>query len=63
MLVRGGTGAETKLFMDGNLINNYFTNSVLRIAGKDRFITSLFKEMFFQVVDILRFMGRLCHRF
>lgn len=43
LFVRGGTGAETKIFMDGNLVNNYFTNSVPGIAGRDRFNTSLFK--------------------
>lgn len=43
LFVRGGTGTETKIFMDGNLVNNYFTNSVSGIAGRDRFNTSLFK--------------------
>ena len=43
LFVRGGTGTETKIFMDGNLVNNYFTNSVPGIAGRDRFNTSLFK--------------------
>lgn len=43
LFVRGGTGTETKIFMDGSLINNYFTNSVPGIAGRDRFNTSLFK--------------------
>lgn len=43
LFVRGGTGTESKIFMDGNLINNYFTNSVPGIAGRDRFNTSLFK--------------------
>jgi len=43
LFVRGGTGAETKIFMDGNLVNNYLTNSVPGIAGRDRFNTSLFK--------------------
>lgn len=43
LFVRGGTGAETKIFMDGSLINNYFSNSVPGIAGRDRFNTSLFK--------------------
>lgn len=43
LFVRGGTGAETKIFIDGNLVNNYFTNSVPGIAGRDRFNTSLFK--------------------
>ena len=47
LFVRGGTGAETKIFMDGNLVNNYFTNSVPGIAGRDRFNTSLFKGNIF----------------
>ncbi|MCG2792724.1 MAG: TonB-dependent receptor [Weeksellaceae bacterium] len=47
LFVRGGTGTETKIFMDGNLINKYFTNSVPGIAGQDRFNTSLFKGNIF----------------
>ncbi len=47
VFVRGGTGNETKIFMDGSLINNYFTNSVPGIAGRDRFNTSLFKGNIF----------------
>lgn len=47
LFVRGGTGAETKIFMDGSLINNYFTNSVPGVAGRDRFNTSLFKGNIF----------------
>lgn len=47
LFVRGGTGAETKIFMDGSLINNYFTSSVPGIAGRDRFNTSLFKGNIF----------------
>ncbi|MBO6200196.1 MAG: TonB-dependent receptor, partial [Chryseobacterium sp.] len=47
LFVRGGTGAEAKIFMDGNLINNYFTSSVPGIAGRDRFNTSLFKGNIF----------------
>lgn len=47
LFVRGGTGAETKIFMDGILINNYFSNSVPGIAGRDRFNTSLFKGNIF----------------
>ncbi|HMU06915.1 MAG TPA: carboxypeptidase-like regulatory domain-containing protein [Kaistella sp.] len=43
LFVRGGTGSETKIFMDGSLVNNYFSNSVPGIAGRDRFNTSLFK--------------------
>jgi len=47
LFVRGGTGSETKIFMDGSLINNYFSNSVPGIAGRDRFNTSLFKGNIF----------------
>ena len=47
LFVRGGTGAETKIFMDGSLINNYFSNSVPGVAGRDRFNTSLFKGNIF----------------
>lgn len=43
LFVRGGTGSETKIFMDGNLINNYFSTSIPGIPGRDRFNTSLFK--------------------
>jgi hypothetical protein len=47
LFVRGGTGTETKFFMDGNLVNNYFGNSVL-IKALDRLNTSLFKGNVFQ---------------
>ncbi|MBD8083166.1 TonB-dependent receptor [Chryseobacterium caseinilyticum] len=47
LFIRGGTGSEAKIFMDGNLINNYFSNSVPGIAGRDRFNTSLFKGNIF----------------
>ncbi len=47
LFVRGGTGSETKIFMDGSLINNYFSNSVPGIAGRDLFNTSLFKGNIF----------------
>ena len=43
LFIRGGTASEAKIFMDGSLINNYFSNSVPGIAGRDRFNTSLFK--------------------
>lgn len=47
LFIRGGTGSEAKIFMDGSLLNNYFTNSVPGIAGRDRFNTSLFKGNIF----------------
>ncbi|QBO57799.1 TonB-dependent receptor [Chryseobacterium salivictor] len=43
LFVRGGTGEETKFFMDGNLVNNFFGNSVPGIKAMDRLNTSLFK--------------------
>lgn len=43
LFIRGGSSSESKIFMDGSLINNFFTSSVPGIAGRDRFNTSLFK--------------------
>jgi hypothetical protein len=43
LFIRGGSGAESKIFMDGSLVNNYFSNSIPGLAGRDRFNTSLFK--------------------
>lgn len=43
LFVRGGTGTETKFYMDGNLVNNFFGNSVPGIKSMDRLNTSLFK--------------------
>lgn len=47
LFIRGGTGTESKIFMDGSLINNYFSNSVPGIAGRDQFNPSLFKGNIF----------------
>ncbi|KQR95221.1 TonB-dependent receptor [Chryseobacterium sp. Leaf180] len=47
LFVRGGTGSETKFFIDGNLVNNYFSNSVPGLAGRERFNTSIFKGSVF----------------
>ncbi|AZA81398.1 TonB-dependent receptor [Chryseobacterium lactis] len=47
LFIRGGTGTESKIFMDGSLINNYFSNSIPGIAGRDQFNTSLFKGNIF----------------
>lgn len=47
LFVRGGSGNETKFFIDGNLVNNYFTSSVPGLAGRDRFNTSIFKGSVF----------------
>ncbi len=43
LFVRGGTGTETKFYMDGNLVNNFFSESVPGIPGHDRFNTNIFK--------------------
>lgn len=47
LFIRGGTGTESKIFMDGNLINNYFSNSIPGIAGRDQFNPNLFKGNIF----------------
>jgi len=47
LFVRGGTGAETKFFIDGNLVNHYFTSSVPGLPGRERFNTSIFKGSVF----------------
>ncbi|MET3034608.1 TonB-dependent receptor [Chryseobacterium sp. NRRL B-14859] len=47
LFIRGGTASESKIFMDGSLINNYFSNSIPGIAGRDQFNTSLFKGNIF----------------
>ena len=47
LFIRGGSGAESKIFIDGSLINNYFSQSVPGIAARDRFNTSLFKGNIF----------------
>ena len=47
LFIRGGSGAESKIFMDGSLVNNYFSNTIPGMAGRDRFNTSLFKGNIF----------------
>jgi vitamin B12 transporter len=37
LFVRGGTAAETKTFMDGTLVNNFFFSSVPNVAQRGRF--------------------------
>ena len=55
LFVRGGTGAETKFFMDGNLVNNFFGNSVPGLKAMDRLNTSLFKGNVFSLNNFLMF--------
>lgn len=43
LFVRGGTGAETKVFIDGMMVSNPFYSSVPDIAQRSRFSPLLFK--------------------
>ena len=47
LFVRGGTAAETKTFIDGTLVNNFFYSSVPNIAQCGRFSPFIFKGTVF----------------
>jgi len=47
LFVRGGTGAETKVFIDGMMVNNPFFSSVPGIAQRARYSPLLFKGTVF----------------
>ena len=47
LFVRGGTAAETKIFIDGTLVNNFFHSSTPNIASYGRFSPFLFKGTVF----------------
>jgi vitamin B12 transporter len=47
LFVRGGTGQETKQFIDGGLVNNPYYSSVPDIATRGRFSPFLFKGTVF----------------
>ncbi|RXK83376.1 TonB-dependent receptor [Filimonas effusa] len=47
LFVRGGTGYETKQFIDGTLVNNPYFSSVPDISQRGRFSPFLFKGMVF----------------
>jgi vitamin B12 transporter len=47
LFVRGGTGQETKQFIDGSLVNNPYYSSVPDIATRGRFSPFLFKGTVF----------------
>ncbi|MEP6676702.1 MAG: TonB-dependent receptor [Ferruginibacter sp.] len=47
LFVRGGTATESKIYMDGNLVNNFFYSSVPGIASRGRFNPFLFKGTVF----------------
>jgi len=47
LFVRGGTAAETKIYIDGTLVNKFFYSSSPNIAGYGRFSPFLFKGTVF----------------
>jgi len=47
LFVRGGTAQETKIFIDGTLVNNFFFSSVPDIAQRGRFSPFIFKGTVF----------------
>jgi carboxypeptidase-like protein/TonB-dependent receptor-like protein len=47
LFVRGGTAAETKIFIDGTLVNRFFYSTAPNIAGYGRFSPFLFKGTVF----------------
>src|SRR5688572_24154564 len=47
LFVRGGTAAETKTFIDGTLVNNFFFSSLPNIATFSRFSPFIFKGTVF----------------
>jgi vitamin B12 transporter len=47
LFVRGGTAEETKVFIDGTLVNNYFYTGAQDIASRGRFSPALFQGTVF----------------
>jgi len=47
LFVRGGAATEAKIYMDGNLVNNFFYSSTPGIATRGRFNPFLFKGTIF----------------
>ena len=47
LFVRGGTAGETKIFIDGTLVNSFFQSSVPNIASYGRFSPFIFKGTVF----------------
>lgn len=47
LFVRGGSATESKIFIDGNLVNNFFFSDVPGIASRGRFNPFLFKGTVF----------------
>ncbi|HAO46251.1 MAG TPA: TonB-dependent receptor [Ferruginibacter sp.] len=47
LFVRGGSATESKIYMDGNLVNNFFYSSTPGIATRGRFNPFLFRGTIF----------------
>lgn len=47
LFVRGGSAGESKIYIDGNLVNNFFYSSLPGIASRGRFNPFLFKGTIF----------------
>jgi hypothetical protein len=47
LFVRGGTATESKIYIDGNLVNNFFFSSLPGMASRGRFNPFLFKGTVF----------------
>ena len=47
LFVRGGTAEETKVFIDGTVVNNFFMSSAPDIASRGRFSPFIFKGTVF----------------
>nr|WP_214460598.1 TonB-dependent receptor [Flavihumibacter fluvii] len=47
LFIRGGSGEEARVFIDGTLVNNFFYSSVPDIAQRGRFSPFLFKGTIF----------------
>lgn len=47
LFVRGGTGTETKVFIEGLLVSNFTYSSPSNMAARSRFAPGLFKGTFF----------------
>ncbi|RIV17965.1 TonB-dependent receptor [Fibrisoma montanum] len=47
LFVRGGTGTETRVYIDGLLVNNFTYSSPSNMAARSRFAPGMFKGTFF----------------
>jgi len=62
LFVRGGTASESKTFIDGTLVNNFYYSSEPGVAQRGRFNPFLFKGTILVQVVIRHYMVRLYHQ-